>query len=204
MQTCLICDDHALVRDALAGVLRQSWPDVCLTFAADFPTAWAAAGAPFDLCLCDLVMPGADPLHGITHLQSIAPDMPVLVVTSQQDDTLMLALINAGVAGFVPKASTSPIISAAVTLALAGGRYLPPRIIGLAMALPAQANPLTPRQTEVIKAAAQGRTTKEIARDLGLAPSTVKTHLDQAMVTLGAKNRTEAVRLAAQSGIVGR
>lgn len=202
MQSCLICDDHAMVRDALAGVVQQGWPAVRLTFAADFPAAWAAATAPFDLCLCDLAMPGADPLHGITQLQAVAPSLPILVVTSQQDDALMLTLLAMGVAGFLPKASPSAVICAAMSLVLGGGRFLPLRLMELVRSVPAPTSPLSPRQTEVMRAAARGLTTKDIARDLGLAPSTVKSHLDQVMLALGAKNRSDAVRLAIKAGAV--
>ena len=202
MQTCLICDDHALVRDALAGIVQQNWPTVSLSFATDFPSAWAAAAYAHDMCLCDLGMPGADPLAGITRLQAVAPAMPLLVVTAQQDDALLLALLAQGVGGFVPKASPTGVICAAMALVLAGGRYLPPRLMSLAMPDFGPANPLTPRKTDVIRAAARGLTTKDIARDLGVAPSTVKSHLDQAMLTLGAKNRADAVRLALQAGVI--
>lgn len=82
MRSCLIADDHALVREALAATVAARWPDAAVWQAGDFPTAWAAAStrAP-QLCLADLDMPGASPLAGVDGLRAAAPDMKILVVT---------------------------------------------------------------------------------------------------------------------------
>lgn len=206
MTRLLICDDHALVRDALAGMAALGWPDAVVTLAADFPESWAAArAAPYDLILCDLIMPGSGPLAGVDGVLSAAPHTPLLVVTGTEDDTLLLDLLDRGVAGFVPKTANGGIIEAAMRLILAGGRYLPPRLAEIAaarissgMVQPVRDNTaqiserLTSRQMDVLRLVAQGKSNKEIARDLDLAPSTVKTHLSQIIICLGAANRTDA------------
>lgn len=64
MKSCLICDDHVLVREALAGTVRLGWPDVAITEAGDFPAAWAAAALRSDVAIVDLMMPGAGPVSG--------------------------------------------------------------------------------------------------------------------------------------------
>lgn len=206
MKSCLICDDHALVRDALAGTVRLGWPDVMLDLAADFPEAWrVAAEAPHDLIICDLIMPGAGPLAGVDGLVRAAPGTPLLVVTGTEDDALMMDLLDRGVAGFAPKTANGSIIEAAIRLILAGGRYLPARVSEIASTrlqngtvAPVRddvariAERLTGRQMDVLRLMAQGRSNKEIARDLDLAPSTIKTHLSQIMIHLGAANRTDA------------
>ena len=206
MTRFLICDDHALVRDALAGMVTLGWPDSEITLAADFHQTWAAANAAsFDLILCDLIMPGSGPLAGIDGLLAASGVTPVLVVTGTEDDTLLLDLLERGVAGFVPKTANAGIIEAAMRLILAGGRYLPPRLADIAaarinsgMVQPIRddaaqiAERLTNRQRDVLRLMAQGKSNKEIARDLDLAPSTVKTHLSQIMICLGAANRTDA------------
>lgn len=218
MQTCLICDDHALVREALVGSVKMNWPAAVVSEASDFPQAWARARSQPSFCIADLVMPGAAPLDGIKGIMQSAPDTLILVVTGTEDDALMLALLKLGVAGFAPKSASGAIVEAAMRLILAGGRYLPPRLAdivaarvdathasdqsiikahGLAhrpdqvhQALPDQ---LTLRQIDVLKLVAHGKSNKEIARTLGLAPSTVKTHLENLFLTLGVANRTEAV-----------
>jgi two-component system, NarL family, nitrate/nitrite response regulator NarL len=217
MQTCLICDDHALVREALVGAVGMNWPGVVVTQASDFPLAWNLARRRPDFCIADLIMPGADPLEGIRGIMVAAPAMPILVVTGTQDDALLLSLLKMGVAGFAPKSASGAIIEAAIRLILAGGRYLPPRLADIAAArvdavpaggpaitkdpsLVSASQPfnqavvdqLTLRQIDVLKLVALGQSNKEIARILGVAPSTVKTHLENLLATLGVANRTEA------------
>lgn len=205
MQTCLIADDHTLVREALAGTVRIGWPGVRVTEAGDFATAWKLATEAPDLCIADLVMPGASPRSGIAGIIAAAPATKVLVVTGTQDDTLLIELLGMGVAGFAPKTSNGAIIEAAIRLILAGGRYLPPRLAEIAAQCVAEgavpeikdhgvaiAERLTDRQLDVLRLVARGQSNKEIARALDLAPSTVKTHVTQILNLLKATNRTDA------------
>jgi two-component system, NarL family, nitrate/nitrite response regulator NarL len=217
MQSCLICDDHALVREALVGAVKMNWPSAVVTEASDFPQAWALARNAPDFCIADLIMPGATPLEGIKGIMKAAPNTPILVVTGTQDDALLLGLLKLGVAGFAPKSASGAIVEAAIRLILAGGRYLPPRLADIAAArvdsaregdpsivkdasLTSGPDPfnqavldrLTVRQIDVLKLVARGHSNKEIARTLGLAPSTVKTHLENLLAALGVANRTEA------------
>ncbi len=206
MKSCLICDDHVLVREALAGTVRIGWPEATVDVAGDFPVAWAMAEAKaYDLIICDLIMPGSGPLAGIDGVVRAAPDTSLLVVTGTEDDALLLDLLDRGVAGFAPKSASGSIIEAAIRLILAGGRYLPPRLAEIASAriddgsVPAirddvarLAERLTDRQMDVLRLMAKGYSNKEIARELQLAPSTVKTHLSQLLTHLGASNRTDA------------
>jgi len=211
MQTCLICDDHAMMREALAGAVSLGWPEASVMQAADFPQAWsAAAAASPDLIISDLVMPGATPVEGIGRLRAAAPNTPVLVVTGNEEDEVLLALFRLGIAGFAPKTSKSAIIGAAIRLVLAGGRYLPPRIVELAArqageGAPAMRAPtvrLTERQIDVLKLIATGQSNKEIARDLDLSPATIKAHAAAAIAGLGAVNRTDAVVKARGMGLI--
>jgi len=206
MKSCLICDDHVLVREALAGTVRIGWPEATVDVAGDFPVAWAMAEAKaYDLIICDLIMPGSGPLAGIDGVVRAAPDTSLLVVTGTEDDALLLDLLDRGVAGFAPKSASGSIIEAAIRLILAGGRYPPPRLAEIASAriddgsVPAirddvarLAERLTDRQMDVLRLMAKGYSNKEIARELQLAPSTVKTHLSQLLTHLGASNRTDA------------
>jgi DNA-binding NarL/FixJ family response regulator len=210
LNACLIADDHAMMREALAGAVAIGWPQARVTLAPDFPAAWAAAAALPDLIISDLVMPGASPVEGIRKLREIAPDTPILVVTGNEDDATLLALFDLGIAGLAPKTSKSAVIEAAIGLVLAGGRYLPPRVIELATrrggALPVAAGMatvrLTERQRDVLALIARGQSNKEIARELDLSPATVKAHTAAAMATLGASNRTDAVMKARARGLI--
>jgi len=211
MKSCLICDDHAMMREALAGAVAMGWPEAQVSQAADFPQAWRAADAAPDLIISDLAMPGAAPVEGVRRLRQAAPASPILVVTGNEEDAVLLALFDLGIAGFAPKTSKSAIIEAAIRLVLAGGRYLPPRIAELAAARSdagearaafASGPRLTARQTDVLKLIALGQSNKQIARDLDLSPATVKAHLAAATAALGAVNRTEAVVKARAIGLI--
>lgn len=216
VQSCLIADDHAMLREALAGVVALGWPAARVTQCGDFPTAWAAAAAMTaaaaapDLILCDLVMPGSAPVPGIAGLRQAAPATPLLVITGTEDDATLLALFDLGVAGFASKASPSALIDAAIRVVLAGGRYLPPRLLDLAAghgagataAPPSAAARLTARQVDVLRLIAAGQSNKEIARDLDLSPATVKAHTAAALAALGASNRAEAVFRAREAALI--
>jgi two-component system, NarL family, nitrate/nitrite response regulator NarL len=211
LQSCLIADDHAMMREALAGLVATGWPDAAIMLASDFPSCWQAASAAPDLVLCDLGMPGAAPVEGIAAVKDAAPHAKLLVVTAIEEDVVLLRLLDLGVDGFTPKSSPSRLIEAAIQLILAGGRYLPPRVADLLRGerqfSPADPNMLavarlTERQIEVLQRVAQGQSNKEVARDLDLSPATVKAHIAAAFGALGAANRTEAVVKARSFGLI--
>ena len=199
-----------MMRDALAGAVRLAHPGVEIHEAEDFPSAWIAATRRPDLILCDLVMPGAAPELGIVRLQEAAPGTPVLIVTGNENDVLLLRLWRLGVAGLLPKASRSAVIEAAIGLILAGGRYLPPHLAEIAEPRArAESNAageprirLSPRQTEILRAMAEGHSNKEIARRFDLSPATVKAHAAAVFLALGVSNRTEAAFRAREEGLI--
>jgi DNA-binding NarL/FixJ family response regulator len=207
MRSCLICDDHALVRDALAGAVASRWPKASIVQAADFTEGWLHAADEPDLIIADLGMPGADARTGLARLRAAAPDAPIIVVTGSFDDTILLDVLDSGIAGFIPKTSGTDIIVAAIDLVLKGGCYLPPRVIELALAN--RGSPpggrkelVTLRQLEVLRLMADGYSNKEIARRLGLSPATIKTHIAQIIAATGAHNRTDAAIRAVSLGLI--
>ena len=198
-----------MMREALAGVVDYAWPDAHITKVPDFPSAWAAAAQQPDLCLCDLGMPGASPVEGIRHLREIMPATPILVITGQDDDDILLNLFELNIAGFIPKTSKSAAIEAAIRVVLSGEPYLPPRLLALAtrgrarMSADSPSIPrLTDRQMEVLNLIAAGQSNKEIARDFGLSPATIKAHTAAIIAALGARNRAEAVARAQAAGLL--
>lgn len=210
MNICLVCDDHALMRTALAGAVALAWPQAEVRTVRDFPEAWTAARARPDLILCDLGMPGADPLTGIGRLIEASGGCPILIVTGNEDDSILLPLFGLGVAGFVPKSAGAEVMEAAMRIVASGSRYLPPRLLDLVTASTSGARPngdadlarLTARQIEVLRLLARGEANKEIARALDLSPATVKTHVAAVLAAFGAANRTEAANRARELGLI--
>ncbi|MFZ1742407.1 MAG: response regulator transcription factor [Pontixanthobacter sp.] len=210
MRSCLICDDHAMMREALIGTVELGWPDATITHAADYPAAIALIAAQPDLCITDLSMPGAAIIDGISALLSASPDTPVLVVTGNEDDAILVALFQMGISGFITKSSKSSVLLAAIQIVLAGEAYIPSRLLELvgkdAATPPTPANPpagqlrLTDRQGAVLRLIADGKSNKEIARDLDISPATAKAHVAAVVGILGAKNRTDAAMKAKAAG----
>lgn len=183
----LIADDHALMREALTMTIYRCWPDAIVEQARDFPSACAAATQVFDLCICDLAMPGAEALPGMRRLLEIQPSMKLIAISGSADDSTLRKILSINIAELIPKTTDGAIVEAAIRLVLAGGKYLPDvNLFSSSLA------GLTGTQTMVIQLLCKGQSTKEIAKTLEVAPSTVKTHIDSIMKRLNARNRVDA------------
>ncbi len=202
----LICDDHPMVRQSLAATVRRLWPDAELLEAGDFPTAWAFAARDPDLVLADLGMPGAAAVDGVRELLAQAPRARCLVVTGSDEDATAVDLAAAGVDGIVRKTATPAMIEAAMALVAGGGRYMPAHIMAVPVQRPVaaarEAVTLTGRQCDVLRLMAEGKSNKEIGRDLGIAPDTVKSHVSQLFAVLGAINRADACMKGKSLGVI--
>lgn len=198
----LLADDHEMVRVALKVALAPLAPQVAFLEAGTAEEALAAAGAnpDLDLVLIDLNMPGMGGVEGVRRLRAAHPALPVVACSATEDAALVKNLLALGVAGFIPKADTTQVIVQAVRLVLAGGTYVPPRLLA-GNAAPAttpagRLAALTPRQHDVLRLLAEGKPNKAIARGLDISEATVKVHLLAVFRALGARNRTEAVVIA--------
>ncbi len=199
-----IADDHPIVREALRSALGT------LGSRVSFVEAFDAAGAlelvarhpEISLLLIDLQMPGADGLSTVRAIRELAPQIPVAVVSAQEDPAVVAELLRLGACGFIPKSDSGKVIVNAVRLILAGGVYVPPRLINgadaPALAGKAADSPagLTARQIEVLRLLGKGLPNKLIARQLGISEGTVKVHLLAVYRVLKVRNRTAAVLAA--------
>lgn len=184
----LICDDHPLMREALAFALRDRWPSLYVAEAADFPAAWALADPGLDLCIVDLGMPGAEPIAGLAEIIRRAPAATVVALTGITDAEVLEAVRGEGVA----------VLSKALE-----GAALLDAIAALAPTLDAERPAaLPPRQQQVLALLAEGLTNKEIARRLDISPATVKIHVARLTTWLGAANRTDAVARAQRARLI--
>lgn len=199
---CLVADDHQMVRLALKVALEPLGPGITFVEAANAEEALAAAQAHDDigLVLIDVDMPGMGGVEGVRRLRSSHPSLPLVVCSALEDAALVKQLLALGVAGFLPKSDSTQVILEAVRLILAGGTYVPARLLAAAQAPASSAaiaiDALTPRQKEVLRLLAQGKPNKVIARELDISEATVKVHLLSVFRALGARNRTEAVVIA--------
>ena len=198
----LVADDHQMVRVALKVALEPLGPGVAFLEAANAEEAIAAATAhdDIDLVIIDVNMPGMGGAEGVKRLRAAHPALPLIVCSASEDPALVRALLAQGIAGFLPKTDTTQVILEAVRLVLAGGMYVPHRLMSAAGKEPSgeagALGSLTPRQKEVLLLLAQGKPNKVIARELDISEATVKVHLLSVFRALGARNRTEAVVIA--------
>ena len=206
----LLADDHEMVRVAIRHALAALAPSIEWREAVDAPSVEAelARCDDVDLALVDLHMPGAGAVAWIAGLRQRHPTVPVVVLSGDEDPSLVRSLIRHGIAGFIPKSDTPSVIFGAVRLVLAGGTYAPLRLMagtdagdesaGRAGVPPmATHHGFTERQFAVLRLLARGLPNKLIARELKVSESTVKVHLLAIFRALEVHNRTHAV-VAAQ------
>ena len=200
----LIVDDHRVVREGLQAFLDVQDDLEVVGEAADGAEAVARAEAlrP-DVILLDLRMPGADGVAALHELAARGNPARVLVVTSFTEPAAVLPAVRAGAAGYVYKDIDPPALAAAIRSVHLGHTLLHPDVARLlAAGSPTDgAGRLTPREREVLAEIGRGRSNREIARALGLAEKTVKTHVSAILAKLGVQDRTQAALHAVRAGL---
>jgi DNA-binding NarL/FixJ family response regulator len=210
----LLADDHALVREGLKYTLSGLAPQVtfCEAASADEVLGHLAANGAIDLLLLDLVMPGSEGFGLLGGVCNAYPDLPVVILSATQAPEKMRKALDLGAAGFITKSATAEVMLSALRLVLAGGIYVPPdmlTVVGADAADPPAA-PRTPaaaaealltlRQREVLARLGEGKSNKQIARELELSENTVKIHVAAILRALGVDNRTQAAVIARGQG----
>jgi two-component system, NarL family, response regulator LiaR len=204
----LIADDHAVVRQGLRTYLELQ-PDIdVIAEAADGDAAVAEAArlAP-DVVLLDLVMPQLDGVAALRLLRERAPTAHVIVLTSFGEDERLFDALRAGAVGFLLKDTEPAELVRAIRSAHAGQSPLSPATATRVVAelarggRPRAAELLTPRELDVLRLIARGRSNKRIALELGVAEKTVKTHVGHVLGKLGLSDRTQAALYAVREGL---
>jgi len=203
--TILLADDHAIVTEGLAGLLRSEFSLVG-TVADGARLIEAARQLRPDVIVTDVAMPGMSGLEALRRLKADAIAAKVIFLTMHADAQLAAEAFRGGASGFVVKHAAGKELIAAIRFVLRGGRYLPSHLASdvlttLADGGTSSARLLTPRQREVVSLIAEGRTLKEVASALGLSPRTVETHKYQVMEALGLHTTAELIRYAIEHGL---
>lgn len=199
MYQLLIVDDHALLRDALAASLANhfSGADIQQADGLGDCLAFLRTGEDPDLIIYDLNLSDHQGASGITKIREIASEIPVLVISAEQDKQTILDCLSAGAAGFALKANSKEDFIHAVEQVLAGQIYFPDMhqstsaIADTTISREALSQ-LTKKQLQVLALIAEGHANKEICNRLHIAETTVKTHVSEILRKLGVKNRTKA------------
>jgi DNA-binding NarL/FixJ family response regulator len=204
----LVVDDHALIREALHGVLRKLTRDAVILEASNCAqTMEAVASHPdISLVLLDLNLPDRDGFSMLAELRERNPAVSVVVLSGVQDRANVMKALDLGAMGYIPKSARNEVMLSALQLVFAGGIYIPPEILarehlshtagasggGRTIVSPADLG-LTDRQLDVLALMMQGKNNKSICRTLNLAEATVKNHVTAILKALKVTNRTEAV-----------
>ena len=207
----LIVDDHPVVRDGLLAMLTtQTDFDVVGQAAEGSEAILKAQRFLPDVVLLDLEMPGLDGVEVLRRLKKALPASNAIIFTAFDTDDRIVTAIQAGARGYLLKGSPREDLFHAIRVAARGGSLLHPlsasRLTGQERSRPdptsAPFAPLTAREQDVLAQLALGKTNKEIAADLFITERTVKFHVSAILNKMGAGNRTEAVTLAAQQGLI--
>lgn len=204
----LIVDDHPVVRDGLTAVLGTQLDFEIVGEAGDGRTAVALiASLRPDVALLDLEMPEMDGVAVLRQLRQRGLAARVIVFTAFDTDERILTAVQAGAQGYLLKGSPRQELFNAIRVVHQGGSLLQPAVASKLLRQVSEepdplVEPLTPREQEVLAKLALGWQNKEIARELSITERTVKFHVSSILGKLHAGNRTEAVRLAAQRGLV--
>ncbi|WP_405890078.1 response regulator [Streptomyces sp. NBC_00133] len=195
----LLAEDQSMVREALAALLGLD-PDfeVVAQVARGDEVLTAARAHEVDVALLDIEMPGKTGIEAARELHTEFPAVKIVILTTFGRPGYLRTAMESGADAFLVKDAPAAQLAEAVRKVLAGERVIDP---GLAAAALAEgANPLTDREREVLRSAADGATNAELAARLHLSQGTVRNYLSTAIQKLAVRNRAEAVRTAREKG----
>ncbi|MGC9668403.1 response regulator [Planosporangium sp. 12N6] len=202
----LVADDHAMVRQGLRTFLSLS-PDLDVVGEAveGRQAVEMAHQLEPDLVLMDLLMPGLDGVSAIAEIRRELPAVEVLALTGYLEDHLIADALHAGAVGYLLKDTDAEELQRAVRAAAAGQVQLSPAVAARLVRevhLPGGPPQLTRREEQVLVLLARGKANGQIARELHIAPQTVKTHVSNILAKLNSQSRTQAALYAMRVGLV--
>jgi DNA-binding NarL/FixJ family response regulator len=206
----LLADDHAMVRRGLRMILDAESDLEVVAEAGDGAEAIElAVGEEVDLAVLDITMPRLTGLQAARELAQRRPETKVLMLSMHDNEEYLFEALRAGAAGYVLKSAVDRDLVEACRATLRGETFLyPGAVTALVRAHlergddDAEFDPLTPRESEVVKLVAEGMTTREIAEALFISPKTVERHRANVLEKLGMRDRVDLTRYAIRRGLV--
>jgi DNA-binding NarL/FixJ family response regulator len=210
----LIVDDHPVTREGLRTALELGDDAVVVVGEASSgeEAIERAAELTPDVVFMDVRMPGMSGIEATRQIRAASPETKVILITIDESRGAISEAIQAGVSGYLLKDASSDALIDAARNAVEGRAVIHPQLTKTfieeaAMGTPGAddaptTTPLSKREREILQMVANGATTKEVARDLGISPHTVKTHLERIFEKLGANDRAQAVAIAIRTGLV--
>ncbi len=213
----LIADDHHLLSDALAQLVRENESDAEVLQAASLDDAMAAMDreSAVEIVLLDYDLPGMDGFNGLTRFRGRYPNVPCAIFSGSSDGGTATDALARGAAGFLPKNLSAPAFFHALKLIQVGEKFIPAQVYAdiashstASRRRPKDATDfvagagLSRREVEVLRALVQGISNRQIGDQLGVEEVTIKLHLRRIYKKIGTANRTQAVKLAMAAGLV--
>lgn len=200
--TVMIVDDHPLMRVGVAAIInaRTDMEVVAQAGTAEEAIAQHRRHLP-DVTLMDLRLPGASGVSAIREIRRTQPAARFVVLTTYEGDEDIHQALESGAQGYIIKGMQHETLIHALKRVHAGRRFLPPPVAEALQSRTPDAN-LSPREREVLQLLVQGKSNKEIARQLGIAEATVKCHFRVIFMRMGVTDRTQAIVSALQRGLV--
>jgi two-component system response regulator NreC len=211
MINVLIADDHAIVRTGLRALLRSE-PDLQLAGEATggYDAIELVGKTRPDILILDLSMPDLDGIAVTRQLKPQYPDLRILILTVHEDEAMLREAIRVGASGYIVKHAAEAELIAAIETIRRGDLYVDPAMLRVLLVestkprteQPASPDPLTPRETDVLKLIVQGYTNRQVGEELGISVRTVEGHRANLLEKLGLRTRVELVRYARDRGLI--
>ncbi|MGN6223876.1 response regulator [Pseudoxanthomonas sp.] len=205
----VLADDHPIIVSAVRQLLERAGHEIVAVASSSNALIEALSQHACDLVITDFSMPNEDEADGLSLLGLIQrrwPDMPVIVLTMVTNPAILQSILDAGVRGLINKTDAMTELAVAVQTIMRGQLYISRAtdrlLIQAGNGKSAQAVPLSPRETEVIRLFASGKSVTEIARQLNRSVKTISTQKQEAMAKLGLKNDFDIYAYAREKGML--
>lgn len=211
MVRIVIADDHAIVRAGLRALIKsESAMELVGEAAGGYEAVELVEKTTPDVLVLDLSMPDLDGIAVTKNIKPRFPGLQILILTLHEDEALLKAALKAGAAGYILKRAAETELISAINIILRGDLYVDPSMIRTllrddttpAATQPTSAEPLTPREIEVLKLIVQGYTNRQIGEALSISIGTAEGHRANLSEKLGLHSRVELVRYARDHGLI--